>query len=37
VVYSPNVNAGAILSGSEGNVPIERTAILVETVRVSGR
>ncbi len=29
VVYGPNVNAAAILLGSEGNVPIERTAMLM--------
>jgi hypothetical protein len=29
VVYGPNVNAAAILLGSEGNVPVERTATLM--------
>jgi len=29
VVYGPNVNAAAILLGSEGNVPAERTAMLM--------
>lgn len=29
VVYGPNVNAAAIMVGSEGNVPVERTAILM--------
>jgi hypothetical protein len=29
VVYGPNVNAAAILLGSEGNVPVERTAMLM--------
>jgi transposase len=29
VAYGPNVNAAAILLGSEGNVPVERTAMLM--------
>jgi len=29
VVYGPGVNAAAILLGSEGNVPVERTAMLM--------
>jgi transposase len=29
VVYGPNVNAAAVLLGSEGNVPAERTAMLM--------
>ena len=29
VVYGPHVNAAAILLGSEGNVPVERTAMLM--------
>ena len=29
MVYGPNVNAAAILLGSEGNVPVERTATLM--------
>ncbi len=29
VVYGPDVNAAAILLGSEGNVPVERTAMLM--------
>ncbi len=29
VVYGPNVNAAAVLLGSEGNVPVERTAMLM--------
>jgi transposase len=29
VVYGPNVNAAAILLGIEGNVPVERTAMLM--------
>ena len=32
VVYGPNINAAAILLASEGNVPIERTAMLMETL-----
>jgi hypothetical protein len=32
VVYGPNVNAAAILLGSEGNVPVERTATLMEAL-----
>jgi transposase len=38
VVYGPNLNAAAVLLGSEGNVPVERTALLIESllgVRVS--
>lgn len=29
VTYGPNVNAAAILLGSEGNVPVERTAMVM--------
>ena len=29
VVYGPNVNAAAVLSASAGNVPVERTAMLM--------
>jgi transposase len=29
VVYGPNVNAAAVLLGSEGNVPAERAAVLM--------
>lgn len=29
VAYGPNINAAAILLGSEGNVPVERTAMLM--------
>lgn len=32
VVYGPNVNAAAILLASQGNVPIERTAMLMEAL-----
>jgi hypothetical protein len=32
VVYGPNVNAAAVLLGSEGNVPVERTAMLMEAL-----
>jgi hypothetical protein len=32
VVYGPDVNAAAVLLGSEGNVPIERTAMLMEAL-----
>lgn len=32
VVYGPNVNAAAILLGSEGNVAVERTAMLIEAL-----
>jgi len=32
VVYGPNVNAAAVLLGSEGNVPVERTAALMEAL-----
>jgi Transposase IS66 family. len=32
VTYGPNVNAAAVLLGSEGNVPIERTAMLMEAL-----
>ena len=32
VVYGPNVNAAAILLSSEGNVPVERTAMLMEAL-----
>jgi Transposase IS66 family. len=32
VSYGPNVNAAAVLLGSEGNVPVERTAMLMEAL-----
>ncbi|HEY0808236.1 MAG TPA: IS66 family transposase [Pseudonocardiaceae bacterium] len=32
VVYGPNVNAAAILLSSAGNVPVERTAMLMEAL-----
>jgi transposase len=32
VVYGPNLNAAAILLASEGNVPLERTALLMESL-----
>ncbi len=32
VVYGPNVNAAAVLVGSEGNVPVERTAMLMSAL-----
>lgn len=32
VTYGPNVNAAAILLASEGNVPLERTAMLMATL-----
>ncbi|MGH3873541.1 MAG: hypothetical protein ACRDSR_18860 [Pseudonocardiaceae bacterium] len=32
VVYGHNVNAAAILLASEGNVPIERTAMLMDAL-----
>ncbi|MCA1694008.1 MAG: IS66 family transposase [Actinobacteria bacterium] len=32
VVYGPNLNAAAILVAGEGNVPIERTAMLIEAL-----
>jgi transposase len=32
VSYGPNINAAAILLGSEGNVPMERTAMLMEAL-----
>jgi hypothetical protein len=32
VVYGPNVNAAAILLASEGNVPVERTAMLMASL-----
>jgi transposase len=32
VSYGPNLNAAAILLASEGNVPIERTAMLMEAL-----
>ena len=32
VVYGPNINAAAILLSSEGNVPVERTAALMEAL-----
>ncbi|WP_374212913.1 transposase, partial [Frankia sp. CiP3] len=32
VTYGPNVNAAAVLLGSEGNVPVERTAMLLEAL-----
>jgi transposase len=35
VMYGPNINAAAILLGSQGNVPIERTAALMEALLTS--
>ncbi|MCA1682137.1 MAG: IS66 family transposase [Actinobacteria bacterium] len=32
VVYGPNLNAAAILLASEGNVPLERTAMLMQSL-----
>jgi transposase len=32
VTYGPNINAAAILLASEGNVPLERTAMLMEAL-----
>jgi transposase len=32
VTYGPNINAAAILLASEGNVPVERTAMLMESL-----
>ncbi|MGH3627869.1 MAG: IS66 family transposase [Sciscionella sp.] len=32
VSYGPNLNAAAVLLGSEGNVPVERTAVLIEAL-----
>jgi transposase len=32
VVYGPNINAAAILLSSEGNVPVERAAALMEAL-----
>ena len=32
MVYGPNINAAAILLSSEGNVPVERTAALMEAL-----
>ncbi|MGH3951909.1 MAG: IS66 family transposase [Pseudonocardiaceae bacterium] len=32
VVYGPNLNAAAILLASEGNVPVERTAMLIHAL-----
>jgi transposase len=32
VVYGPGVNAAAVLLGSEGNVPVERTAMLMQSL-----
>lgn len=32
VVYGPGINAAAILLSSEGNVPVERTAMLMEAL-----
>ncbi len=32
VVYGPNINAAAILLASEGNVPLERTAMLMASL-----
>jgi hypothetical protein len=32
VSYGPNRNAAAVLLGSEGNVPVERTAMLIEAL-----
>ena len=30
--YGPNLNAAAVLLGSEGNVPVERTAMLIHAL-----
>jgi transposase len=32
VCYGPNVNAAAVLLGSEGNMPVERTSMLMEAL-----
>lgn len=32
VSYGPNLNAAAVLLGSEGNVPVERTAMLIDVL-----
>jgi hypothetical protein len=32
VMYGPNINAAAVLLGSEGNVPVERAAMLIEAL-----
>lgn len=32
VSYGPNLNAAAVLLGSEGNVPVERTAMLIDAL-----
>jgi Transposase IS66 family len=32
VVYGPNLNAAAVLLGSEGNVPVERSAMLMSAL-----
>ena len=32
VSYGPNLNAAAIVLGSEGNVPVQRTAMLIHTL-----
>jgi transposase len=32
VMYGPNLNAAAVLLGSEGNVPVERAAMLVSSL-----
>ncbi len=32
VVYGPNINSAAVLLSSEGNVPVERTAALMEAL-----
>ncbi len=32
MAYGPNVNAAAILLGVEGNVPVERTVMLMEAL-----
>jgi transposase len=32
VSYGPNLNAAAIILGSEGNVPVERTAMLIHSL-----
>ncbi|TJZ96554.1 IS66 family transposase [Actinacidiphila oryziradicis] len=32
VVYGPNLNAAAVLLGSEGNIPVERTAMLINSL-----
>jgi uncharacterized protein DUF6444 len=36
VPYGPNLNAAAVLLGSEGNVPVGRTAMLIDSMRCLG-